>query len=71
VVQQVGNVAHTILVGDARKRVQSLMMCGWIYGRADARLQELGAFTMEGSELEAAVPQAVAAVRARHGMTGG
>jgi carbonic anhydrase len=68
VVEQVRNVARTTLVGDAWRRGQSLMLHGWIYGLADGRLQDLGASVKEGSELEAAVDQAVAAARARHGV---
>jgi hypothetical protein len=46
---------------------QFLMMRGWICGPVDARLQDLGAFMMEGSKLEAAVLRAVAAVRGAMG----
>ena len=67
VIEQVRNIARATLVGDAWNRGQSLMLHGWIYGLADGRLQDLHASVKEGAQLEAAVAQAVAAARARHG----
>jgi len=67
VIEQVRNVARTTLVGDAWNRGQPLMLHGWIYGLADGRLQDLQASVKDGAELEAAIAQAVAAARTRHG----
>jgi len=42
-VEEVGIVARTVLVGEAWKRGESLMLHGWICGLADGRLHDFRA----------------------------
>jgi carbonic anhydrase len=66
VIEQVRDVARTILVGDAWKRGQPLMLHAWIYGLEDGRLQDLQGSFSEEAEVDSVIAEAVAVVHSRY-----
>ncbi len=61
VIEQVANVAQTVVVQDAWRRGQRLTVHGWIYGLQDGLIRDLG---MNVSRPEDLMPRYVAALEA-------
>ncbi len=61
VIEQVANVAQTIVVQDAWARGQCLTVHGWIYGLKDGLIRDLGLNLSRGDEL---LPRYAAALQA-------
>ena len=64
VIEQVANVAQTIVVQDAWARGQCLTVHGWIYGLKDGLIRDLGLNLSRGEEL---LPRYAAALEALEG----
>jgi carbonic anhydrase len=59
VLEQVSNLAHTVVVQDAWHRGQSLTLHGWIYGLADGQIRDLGLTASAPDELAPRYHQAL------------
>jgi carbonic anhydrase len=65
VIEQVGNVCQTTIVGDAWSRGQPLTVHSWIYGLKDGRLRNLGMSVSSLAEFETQYATALAAIQSR------
>jgi carbonic anhydrase len=59
VLEQVINLAHTVVVQDAWRRGQALTLHGWIYGLADGLMRDLGLTASGPDEVEPRYRQAL------------
>jgi len=59
VLEQVANLAHTMVVQDAWQRGQALTLHGWIYGLADGLMNDLGLTVNGPDELDARYREAL------------
>jgi carbonic anhydrase len=62
VIEQVGNVCRTTIVGDAWERGQELTVHGWIYGLEDGLLQDLNITVSGPDEAVSSYEKALAAL---------